>query len=236
MPRAVILGCSAGGALLALRDVLLIATAVEPDWVSLECARANHCSSGVHLLRAPLDSAECRTAVAAARPEILLGSACRKYDSGYMGDTAVYQATDIVATFIASRAHLLLMECPVRCAAATDWTNILKPSLERAGCVVDDATPSALDVGVPSNKQRVFILAVKHKPRERASALSAKLTRWKQRLQQRLAPTPMVGEFLGHGRSLLLEMASRREEHIFLRRALGDPHLHAHHGPQTLGG
>ena len=38
LPRAVILGCGAGGALLALQGLLQVEAAVEPDWTTLECA------------------------------------------------------------------------------------------------------------------------------------------------------------------------------------------------------
>ena len=37
LPRAVVLGCGAGGALLGLQGLLQVEAAVEPDWTTLEC-------------------------------------------------------------------------------------------------------------------------------------------------------------------------------------------------------
>ena len=103
----------AGGALLALQGLLRVEAAVEPDWTTLECARANPWSHGVRHVRAPLAGAPCMRVVTDARPEVVIGNACRRYDPHHLGETAARrQATDIVATFVASRAvsytHLTL--------------------------------------------------------------------------------------------------------------------------------
>lgn len=86
-PRAV-LGCGAGGALLALGEMLEVDTAVDPDWTALECARANDWGHGVNLVRTTLASLTCKEAVAVAEPEILIGNACRRCDPDGIGNTA----------------------------------------------------------------------------------------------------------------------------------------------------
>ena len=63
-------------------------------------------------MRAPLADAQCIHVLTDARPEVLVGNACWRYDPHHFGETAARQAADIVATFVASRAQLLLLECP----------------------------------------------------------------------------------------------------------------------------
>eukprot|EP00752_Nemacystus_decipiens_P006264 g5648.t1 len=66
------------GALLALGDTLRADAAIEPDWTTLECARANAWSHGVTLVRTPLASPRCREVIAEAKPEVIIGNARRR--------------------------------------------------------------------------------------------------------------------------------------------------------------
>eukprot|EP00903_Cladosiphon_okamuranus_P006352 g6222.t1 len=207
-PRAVVLGCGAGGAMLALRDVLQMHTAIDPDWTALECARANPWSQDVTLVRAPL--AQCGEAVAEAKPEILVGNACSGFDPQRIGSTATTQAEDIIRVFPACRATVLILECPVRFTGTPGWKTTLRPLLERNRCSVEEATLKATNVGVPTGKQRVFIVASKRPPGTTGEELITKLSRWRQRVQQPASVTPTVGSF------------SDRGGHYFLRRPLGE--------------
>eukprot|EP00903_Cladosiphon_okamuranus_P005335 g5333.t1 len=64
-------------------EMLLVDTAIEPDWTTLECFRANAWSHGVTLRRASLASQECIELVAHAKPEIIIGNACRRWKPSY---------------------------------------------------------------------------------------------------------------------------------------------------------
>lgn len=68
--------------------------------------------------------------------------------------------------------------------------------MEQSWCSVQDAALHATDVGVPTGKQRVFVVAVKRRPGVAPDVLAAKLAKW--RLQQRVAVKPVVSTFLGH--------------------------------------
>ncbi|CAB1114741.1 unnamed protein product [Ectocarpus sp. CCAP 1310/34] len=218
-PRTVVLGCGAGGALLALGETLTIDTAIDPEWTALECARTNAWSYNTNLVRTPLASPKCREVVADAKPEIFIGDACRRYDPDRTGNTAVRQASDTVDVFVSCRATLLILECPVRFAGTAEWREILRPRLELGQCSVEEATMSATDVGVPTRKQRVFIVAYKRQPGDTSAGLSAKLAKWKQRLQQPAPVTPTVGAFLERG------------GHYFLRRQRGEKAIFDVHAP-----
>lgn len=98
------------------------------------------------------------------------------------GETAARQARDIVDTFFASRVQLLLMKCPAGFARTVAWREDLQPRLEQARWTVKDATLYTTDVGVPTGKNRVFIVVVKRQPDVKPSTLSAKLAIWKLRL------------------------------------------------------
>ena len=219
LPCAVVLGCGAGGALLALKGLLRVAAAVEPDWTTLECARVNSWGKDVRLVRTPLGGAQCTQVLTDCRPEVLIGNACRRYDPQRRGDTAATQAAAIVDTFTASRARLLLLECPAGFARTPTWKDRLRPILERARCSVEDAALRATDVGVPTGKQRVFVVAVRRHPHQPMRQLPAKLNRWKLRLQQRANSKPTVGACLG------------REGHFFLKRPPGDKGVFSYSAP-----
>eukprot|EP00752_Nemacystus_decipiens_P016639 g14879.t1 len=130
-PRAGVLGCGAGGALPALGDTLRVDTAIEPDWTTLECARANAWSHSVTLVRTPLASPSCRGVIAEAKPEVIIGNACRRYDPDHIGNTAARQATDVIDAFLSSRATLLVLECPVCFTGTMEWKETLTLHLKR---------------------------------------------------------------------------------------------------------
>lgn len=78
---------------------------------------------------------------------------------------------------------------------------------------MEDATLPAKDVGVPTNKQRVFIVACKRKPEGTTHGLSAKLSRWKRRLRQPASVGPAHRRFLLGARwPLLFAEAAGAEE------------------------
>ncbi|CAB1112528.1 unnamed protein product [Ectocarpus sp. CCAP 1310/34] len=160
-PRAAVLGCGAGGSLLALGEMLDVQTAIDPDWTAIECARANDWSYNVNLVRTSLASSKCKEAIAHAKPEILIDNACRRYDPDRTGSTANRHATDITDVFLSSRATLLVLECPARFVGTTEWRETLRPRLERSRCSVEEATISAACVGVPTGQQRTFVVACK---------------------------------------------------------------------------
>ena len=62
---------------------------------------------------------------------------------------------------------------------------------------METITLYATDVGVPTGKHQVFTVAVKRRPDVATAALTAKLAKWRLRLQQRMATKPTVGAFLG---------------------------------------
>eukprot|EP00903_Cladosiphon_okamuranus_P016079 g14843.t1 len=209
-PRTVVLGCGAGGAFSAIGEMLLVDTAIEPDWTTIECFRANTWSHGVTLRGASLASQECRELVAHAEPEIIIGNACRRYDPDRKGNTATRQASDIANVFLSSRATLLVLECPVRFVGTAEWQTNLRPRLEQSWCHVQEATMSATDVRVPTRKQPVFIVICKRKPGDTEAKPSARLSKWKQHLQRPVAVTPTLGSFL------------ERTGHYFLQRQPGE--------------
>eukprot|EP00903_Cladosiphon_okamuranus_P005922 g5853.t1 len=136
-PRAVILGCGAGGAMLALRDVLQVHTAIDPDWTALECARANSWSQDVTLVRVPL--AKNGEAVAEAKPENLVGNAFSVFDPQCIGNTATSQEEDITNVFSACRATVLILECPI-----TDFGLSGSSGAGLAGLTKEYAAPEAV--------------------------------------------------------------------------------------------
>ena len=192
---------------MALKDILDVKAVLDPDRIMLECARVNSWSNGVDLVRTPLTGERCMRTLAEVRPEVLIGNACRRYDAHSPGETADLQVTEIVDTFTASRAQLLLVECPVGFARTPAWRDQLRPRLEKFRCTVEDATLYATDVGVPTGKQRVFIVAVKLRPGGSTATLVSKLTRWKQRLQQRVTTKPSVGALLGRQGFFFLKLS-----------------------------
>lgn len=223
LPRAVILGCGAGGALLALKDILLVEAAIDPDWVTLECARANSWGQDTRLVRAPLTSDTCLQTLSDARPEIIIGNACRRYDALNVGQPTVGHASDIVETFIRSRAQLLILECPSGFARTEAWNDRLRPTLEHAKCAVEEATVSAADVGVPTGKRRVFIVAIRSRG---DGSFPAKLARWKDRLQRRVPRTPTVGAFLGRKGWFFLKRPGEKSIFTFDGPAITITHAH----------
>ena len=112
LPRAVVLGCGASGALVAMKGILDVKAALDPDWITLECCRANSWSNEVDLVRTTLSGEQCIRALTEARPEVLIGNACHRYDAQSPGETAAQQAAEIVDTFAISWAQPLLVECP----------------------------------------------------------------------------------------------------------------------------
>lgn len=135
--RAAVLGCGAGGALLAFREMLVFDTAI------LDSARVR--------ARQPLEPRSPRLASPKCRSaETLVGNVCRRYDRDRTGNTAARQATDIVDVFLSCRAQLLILECPVRLEGAAEWKEPLPPHLERSRCSVENVTLSAMSVGVPT--------------------------------------------------------------------------------------
>eukprot|EP00752_Nemacystus_decipiens_P002618 g2451.t1 len=76
-------------------------------------------------------SPRCREKITEAKPEVVIGNACRRYDPDHIGNTAARQATDVIDGFLSSRAKLLVMECPVRFTGTMEWKETLKPRLER---------------------------------------------------------------------------------------------------------
>lgn len=209
------------GALLALQDLLQVEVAIEPDWTTLECARANRWSKDIRMARAPLASSESARALAAARPAVLVGNASRGYDPHHSGETSARQASDIVDAFTASRAETLLVESPVGFARTAAWQDSLGPRLVQARCSVEDATVAAVNVGVPIGKQRVLVVAVKHRLSTKPEELSEKLTKWKLRLQD---PSAVGGLIPGAQRPLLPEAAAWGEGRLQLLRAGDHPH------------
>lgn len=164
--------------------------------------RANAWGGSVELVRTSVASEECRRAVNRAKPEIVIGNACRKFDDQHTNRDTTRNAQDILDTFLATRAQILVMECPTRFNKAETWAK-LKQQLEGARCAVQIVTLSAEKVGVPTGRQRRFIAAVRTRG---DSTVEDKLVRWKRRVEGRLQVACSLGEFLG------------REGVFFLRR------------------
>ena len=143
---------------------------------------------------------------------------------------------EIVKTFTASRAQLLLLECPSGFANTPAWKDRLLPRLRRARCTVEDATLYATDVGVPTGKQRVFAVAVKRRPGVAPELLTAKLSMWKQRLQDRVDVKPTVGALLKRKGCLFLKRLPGDERNLQLFRAHDHPDPRTHHGSPTATG
>ncbi|CAB1098457.1 unnamed protein product [Ectocarpus sp. CCAP 1310/34] len=109
LPRAAVLGCVAGRALLALEGRLRVDAAIEPDWTTLECVRVDSWNIDVRLVRTPPMAAAARSATALHR----------------RGDTAATQAAAIVDTLTTSRAKLLLLEYPAEFSRTPVWKDRL---------------------------------------------------------------------------------------------------------------
>ena len=103
-------------------------------------------------------------------------------------------ATTIVKLFISSRAQVLVMEAPVRFGTTEAWTTVLRPQMHMAGCEMVTATLKATAVGIPTNKRRLFVAAVK---RDGDDSLKSKLAKWKQNVERPAPSTPSVGAYLG---------------------------------------
>ena len=58
-----------------------------------------------------------------------------------------------------------------------------RPQMERNLCSVEHATLAATSVGVPTMKQRTFVVASKPQPAETTTGAGAKLSTWRQRLE-----------------------------------------------------
>ena len=208
-PRATVIGCGAGGALVAAEDILNVTCIIDPDWRTLECIRANGGAQGVNLVRLPLTLKDCRDPLAAARPEVLLGNACHKTDTLDLGEVAARHAEAITHLFTHSCAQVLILEAPVGFAGTDKWVNNLLPFLLEAGCVAETATLSATAVGVPTGKRRVFAVAVK---RRSDPHLAAKLERWKRQIERPPGKKPTVGDFLGQRGTFFLKRGKGEKE------------------------
>ena len=110
-------------------------------------------------------------------------------------------ATTIVKLFISSRAQVLVMEAPVRFGTTEAWTTVLQPQMHMAGCEMETATLKATAVGIPTNKRRLFVAAVK---RHGDDSLKSKLTKWKQNVERPAPSIPSVGTYLGRQGSFFL--------------------------------
>ncbi|CAB1113987.1 unnamed protein product [Ectocarpus sp. CCAP 1310/34] len=115
----------------------------------------------------------------------------------------------LLQIFISSRAQIMVMEAPARFTGIEVWRVTLAPQLQMAGCEVETATLKATSVGVPTNKQRVFVVAVK---RYGDDNLGSKLQRWKQNVERSAPSIPTVGEYLGRAGSFFLKRGALHKE------------------------
>lgn len=201
-PRAVVLGRGAGGTLQAVTETLEVTHVIDPDWMTFECINANGGPGEATLIRQPLELKVCQKVLSEAKPEILLGNACCKVDDPGGGGAAARNANAIVQIFVSTRAQILVMEAPVRFAGTDIWNNTLKPQLQMAGCETETATLKATAVGLPTTKQRVFVVAVKRYGDDR---LRPKLQRWKKNMERPAPAIPTVGAFLDREGSFFLK-------------------------------
>lgn len=165
LPRAVILGCRAGGAFLALQGLLKVQFAVDPDWTTLECARASTWSRGVHLVRTPLACEECMhtLTVRCAQPGRARRSTGDGHDPRFSGATSWSVRLDSLG--------------------ATAWRENLRSRLEQGRCTAVEGA-----MLFPTGKHRVFAVAVRRRAVVKPGTLSAKLVIWNLCLQPRAGP------------------------------------------------
>ena len=100
------------------------------------------------------------------------------------------------------------MESPARFDSTKEWTTELHPQLQMAGCEIKSASLKATAVGVPTSKQRVFIIAVK---RYGDSGLRSKLDRWKMNVERQAPSPPTVGAFVGKQGSFFLKRPNAKQ-------------------------
>ena len=80
------------------------------------------------------------------------------------------------------------------------WKELIDPLFNRAGCLAEQASVSARQVGVPYRKTSTYVVALKAE-RGKVEQLRA----WKQRLEAYSVTGPTLGQLLGRTGTYFLE-------------------------------
>eukprot|EP00752_Nemacystus_decipiens_P016023 g14325.t1 len=208
-PRAVVLGRGSGGMLQAVDETLDVTHVIDQDWMTFACIGANGGPGGATLVRHSLEPEGCQKILSEAKLEVLLGNVCCRSDDPRLMGATDRHASAMVEIFISSRAQVLVLETPVRYAGSEVWQQTLLPQLQMAGCEAETATLKATSVGVPTNKQRLFVAAAK---RYGDDNLRSKLGRWKRNVERPAPVQPTVGAYLGKQGSFFLKRGKDAKE------------------------